>query len=111
MDANGKHTGRALSKIAILQGVAMIFLAFFAGVVCPRIAGMVQDPENPASWQASLLFGLRWHWTLPVGIVLAVLTGWISSRLKETARAVFGLLISLALLAFAVFLTWLMLSM
>jgi hypothetical protein len=109
MDAE-KPTAGALSKIAIFQGIAMILLALFAGAVCPQIAGMLQDPENPASWQASLLFGLKWHWTLPVGVVLAVLTVWISSRLQEKGKAVFLLLASLLLLAFAGFLTWLMLS-
>lgn len=111
MDSNEKHTGRKLYKVALLQGTAFVFLSLFAGAVCPSIASMVQGPEGPATWQASLLLGLRWYWTFPIGIVLAVLTIWISSKLPETARAIFGLFTSLVLLAIAAFLTWLMLSM
>jgi hypothetical protein len=111
METAEKHTDRKLYKIALLQGFAFIFLSLFAGAVCPSIASMVQDPESPASWQASLLFGLKWYWTLPVGIALAGLIIWISSKLSETAKALFGLFMGLVLLAIAVFLAWLMLSL
>jgi hypothetical protein len=110
MNNNENRSERTFSKIAVLQGVAFVFLSLFAGVVCPSIANLTQDPENPTSWQASLLLGLRWYWTLPVGAILAVLTIVVSNRLPPTPRAIFGLVISLVLLAFAIFLMWLMLS-
>jgi hypothetical protein len=111
MNTNVKQSARTLSKVALLQGFAFIFLSLFAGAVCPSIASMLQDPESPTSWQASFLFGLKWYWTLPVGIALAGLIILISSKLPETAKAIFALITGLALLAFAVFLSWLMLSM
>jgi hypothetical protein len=110
MNHNGKRAGRTFNKIALLQGVVFIFLSLFAGVVCPFIARLVHFPDDGAPWQASLLFGLNWYWTLPVGIVLAVLIIWISNKLPEKARVIFGFFTSMVLLAFALFLTWLLLS-
>jgi hypothetical protein len=110
MDANEKPIKRPSYKIAFFQGFAFIFLSLFAGVVCPMFTFMAFDPEGEDSWKKSVLMNLHWHWTLPIGILLAVLTYLISSKLPPTAKAVFGLLVGLFLLAIALSLSWLMLS-
>jgi hypothetical protein len=110
MDTDEKTVARPSNKIAFFQGFAFIFLSLFAGVVCPMFTFMAFDPDGAESWQTSLLMKLHWHWTLPIGIVLAILTVAISRKLQPTAKAVFGLLVGLFLLAIALFMSWLMLS-
>jgi hypothetical protein len=109
VNTKDKSTARSSNKIAILQGFAFVFLSVFAGVICPLFTSMFRGPVGGDSWQAWLLTNLHWHWTVPLGVVLAVLTVWISNKLSQTARAVFGLVVSLVLLGFALLLTWLML--
>ena len=87
-------TSGLLRKIPILEAVAFVFLSLYAVTVCPFVLNM-QTGGEPVSWPARFVQGLRWYWTLPVGVVLAALTIWIPRSLSETATAIFCAAVSL----------------
>ena len=102
---------RNVRTLRILQPVAVVFLSLFAGIVCPYVAARHTPSADTARWQVSVLLDLHWHWTLPVGIGLAMVLFWSLGRIRPIPGLVFGFLVSLALVTTAAFLTYALLSL